>query len=393
MMEWYGQLNYPQGRDGVRRLRGHGEPDPRAGADERPAGGFGLHDAFIALGDRLVGILNGIDLEVWDPATDPRSAAHYSADDLSGKATLQGGAAADLRPAEDPARPLIGMAARLVTQKGLDILLDSHALPRDGAQFVFLGAARPATRGRCPASRRESPERVGRASSGSPTGWRHRIMAGADMFLVPSLYEPCGLTQMRAQRYGTIPVARRVGGLADTIEDGVTGFLFDDYTAEALLVGRAAGAIAQFHDREAMVGVHARGDGAGLRAGSARRGRYARRLPRALAGRRRRAEALTMDFVLALHSHLPYVLHHGRWPHGSDWLCEAALDTYLPLLEELDDAGPAKASRRRSPSAFTPVLANQLASPEFAAELDAFFAQRLASCDEARARPPRAGRR
>jgi len=89
-----------------------------------------------------------------------------------------------------------------------------------------------------------------------------------------------------------------------------------------------------------------------------------------------------MEFVLALHSHLPYVLNHGRWPHGSDWLCEAALDTYLPLLERLEElAGEGTAAPLTI--GFTPVLANQLVSPTFAREMDAFFAQRLAACDEA----------
>ncbi|MGH7548863.1 MAG: 1,4-alpha-glucan branching protein domain-containing protein [Gemmatimonadales bacterium] len=90
-----------------------------------------------------------------------------------------------------------------------------------------------------------------------------------------------------------------------------------------------------------------------------------------------------MDFVLALHSHLPYVLHHGRWPHGSDWLCEAALDSYLPLLEKLQglaqEGTPAPVT-----IGFTPVLANQLASADFARELEAFFDQREAACAEAR---------
>jgi len=89
-----------------------------------------------------------------------------------------------------------------------------------------------------------------------------------------------------------------------------------------------------------------------------------------------------MDFVLGLHSHLPYVLNHGRWPHGSDWLCEAALDTYLPLLEELraleGEGVPAPVT-----IGFTPVLANQLASPLFRREMDAFLAQRLAACEAA----------
>jgi len=89
-----------------------------------------------------------------------------------------------------------------------------------------------------------------------------------------------------------------------------------------------------------------------------------------------------MEFVLALHSHLPYVLNHGRWPHGSDWLCEAALDTYLPLLERLEELA-AEGTPTPLTIGFTPVLANQLASPAFAGELEAFFAQRLAACDEA----------
>ena len=89
-----------------------------------------------------------------------------------------------------------------------------------------------------------------------------------------------------------------------------------------------------------------------------------------------------MEFVLALHSHLPYVLNHGRWPHGSDWLCEAALDTYLPLLERLEELA-GEGTDAPVTIGFTPVLANQLASPTFAREMAAFFAQRLAACDEA----------
>src|SRR2546422_5961682 len=89
-----------------------------------------------------------------------------------------------------------------------------------------------------------------------------------------------------------------------------------------------------------------------------------------------------MDFVLALHSHLPYVLHHGRWPHGSDWLCEAALDTYLPLLEQLQHLA-AQGTAAPVTIGFTPVLANQLANPAFAQELESFFDQREAACKEA----------
>ncbi|HUL04364.1 MAG TPA: 1,4-alpha-glucan branching protein domain-containing protein [Gemmatimonadales bacterium] len=97
-----------------------------------------------------------------------------------------------------------------------------------------------------------------------------------------------------------------------------------------------------------------------------------------------------MDFILALHSHLPYVLNHGRWPHGSDWLCEAALDTYLPLLEALEQLADADTPAPIT-IGFTPVLANQLADPAFARELDAFFELRLAACDEAAKSLPATG--
>ncbi|HVO34494.1 MAG TPA: 1,4-alpha-glucan branching protein domain-containing protein [Gemmatimonadales bacterium] len=97
-----------------------------------------------------------------------------------------------------------------------------------------------------------------------------------------------------------------------------------------------------------------------------------------------------MDFVLALHSHLPYVLRHGRWPHGSDWLCEAALDSYLPLIEKVHELA-SRGVRAPLTLSISPVLANQLADPFFASELDAFFGQRLASCDDARRTLPQTG--
>src|SRR5881409_1066178 len=125
-------------------------------------------------------------------------------------------------------------------------------------------------------------------------------------------------------------------------------------------------------------------DGPAVRVASLRRAvfRAVRPRPRAAVGLPFQLTRNAMDFVLALHSHLPYVLNHGRWPHGSDWLCEAALDTYLPLLERLEEL---EAERTPAPVTigFTPVLANQLASPAFVQEMEAFFAQRLAMCDQA----------
>ena len=100
----------------------------------------------------------------------------------------------------------------------------------------------------------------------------------------------------------------------------------------------------------------------------------------------------TMDFVLTLHSHLPYVLNHGRWPHGSDWLCEAALDTYLPLIEELRALAAERVAAPPVTIGFTPVLANQLASPTFVSEMERLLRAAALACDEARSRSPRPAR-
>src|SRR6266516_2346894 len=131
-----------------------------------------------------------------------------------------------------------------------------------------------------------------------------------------------------------------------------------------------------------LASVRAAGDEPAVRLGPLGRPIPGRVPPRACRRAGRPLTATAMDFVLALHSHLPYVLHHGRWPHGSDWLCEAALDTYLPLLEKLQELA-AQGTAAPATIGFTPVLANQLVSPTFAGEMEAFFAQRLAACDEA----------
>src|SRR6059058_1601169 len=131
-----------------------------------------------------------------------------------------------------------------------------------------------------------------------------------------------------------------------------------------------------------LASVRAAGDEPTVRLGPLGRPIPGRVPPRACRRAGRALTATAMDFVLALHSHLPYVLHHGRWPHGSDWLCEAALDTYLPLLEKLQELA-AQGTPAPATIGFTPVLANQLASPDFVKELEAFFDQRQAMCAEA----------
>jgi starch synthase len=238
-LEWYGHVNWLKG--GLVFSDYATTVSPTHAHELRtPAGGFGLHHQFIALQDRFVGIRNGIDLDEWDPETDREIAAPYSRFDLSGKARCKAALQRAYDLSEYPRTPLFVMTARLVQQKGLDLILGEDLLYRAEAQFIFLGSGD----GRYEAALHEVaatvPDRVV-VDTDFQESKEHGLLAGADMLLMPSQYEPCGLTQMRAQRYGTIPVARRVGGLADTIEDQVTGFLFDEYTSDGLYTAMSRG--------------------------------------------------------------------------------------------------------------------------------------------------------
>jgi starch synthase len=126
------------------------------------------------------------------------------------------------------------MTARMTHQKGLELITGEYTLFMLEAQFIFLGTGEPKYEAMLKHYEARWPDRIS-AHLGFSERLEHRLMAGADIYLMPSLYEPCGLAQLRAERYGAIPLARRVGGLADTIEDGVTGFLFDEYSSEDLL--------------------------------------------------------------------------------------------------------------------------------------------------------------
>ena len=231
-LEWYGRVNWLKG--GLTFTDFAATVSPTHAHELRTeAGGFGLHDTFIGLKDRFVGIRNGIDLTKWNPTADAEIAATYSATDLRGKQRCKAALQDACGLPQRAGTPVFGMSARLVTQKGLDLLLGGHALWSADAQFVFLGAGEE----RYEAALREiaeaAPHRLA-VDFAFTDAKEHRLLAGADALLMPSLYEPCGLTQMRAQRYGALPLARRVGGLADTIEDEETGFLFDDYSSRAL---------------------------------------------------------------------------------------------------------------------------------------------------------------
>jgi starch synthase len=227
-LEWYGRVNWLKG--GLVFADAATTVSPTHAHELRTAaGGFGLDGVFVALGHRFVGIANGIDQQIWDPATDPIIADTYSLASLAGKVECREALQRELglRPTDE--MPIIAMSARLVSQKGLDLILGDPGYFAFDAQFAFLGSGEPRYVEGLEAIANRAPNRIV-VERRFNDALEHRLLAGADMCLMPSQYEPCGLTQMRAQRYGTIPVARRVGGLADTIEDGVTGFLFDDYT-------------------------------------------------------------------------------------------------------------------------------------------------------------------
>jgi starch synthase len=200
---------------------------------QTPDGGHGLDGTLRDRGRDVIGILNGIDDSIWNPATSPHLPAHYSADDLSGKAVCKAALQREMGLPERPDVPLIGLISRLVHQKGIDIFAGAleRVLSLD-TQVVVLGSGEPWAEelfGRLS----KTTDRVG-AYLGMNESLAHRIEAGSDLFVMPSRYEPCGLNQMYSQRYGTLPIVRAVGGLDDTVENFVTGFKFDELSPEAL---------------------------------------------------------------------------------------------------------------------------------------------------------------
>jgi len=232
-LEWYGRANFLKG--GMAFADQVVTVSPNHAAELRtPVGGFGLHDAFLALGDRFSGILNGIDQTHWDPEHYAHLPANYWIADLSGKRKCKASIQRAFGLPQHRDVPLVGMTGRLVTQKGLDLVVGNGELLATGAQFIFSGHGEPRLEKALADLAARSHQRVGVKVQFSER-LAHRLMAGSDFFVVPSLYEPCGLTQMESQRMGTIPIVRRVGGLADSVEDGVTGFVFDGFEPKALV--------------------------------------------------------------------------------------------------------------------------------------------------------------
>lgn len=219
--------------------------------------GHGLQGLLRTRDADLYGILNGIDPEIWDPRTDPQIPANYSADNLAGKRLCKRALQHELGLHPDPDAPLFIVISRLVTMKGLDLLLSAgRTILERGGQLAVLGSGEQRLVDGFENAARLNPGRVAyRGGYDEPLA--HRMQAGGDAIIIPSRTEPCGLTQMYGLRYGTIPVVRRTGGLADSVvdttpdsvhSDQATGVLFNDIDAGALAwaLGRT---IALYHDR------------------------------------------------------------------------------------------------------------------------------------------------
>ena len=203
-----------------------------------PEFGSGLHEFLSTRSETITGILNGLDQEHWDPAFDSFLESNYRHTDLglreANKKTLQ----QEIALPVDPAIPLLAFIGRLNHQKGVDLVLEAlQSLADQPWQVIFLGSGDPELEQAIQKMQREHPNRIG-AALRYDAAFSHRIYAGADAILIPSRYEPCGLVQMIAMRYGCVPIVRATGGLKDTVFENsggrTNGFLFDDARAEAL---------------------------------------------------------------------------------------------------------------------------------------------------------------
>lgn len=204
--------------------------------------GMGLQDLLASRADHLVGIVNGVDYSEWSPDVDPHIPAQFGPEDLSGKDICRARLLEELNLAPNPKGPVIGIVSRMTGQKGFDLLPDilPVLLQSSDMRLIVLGSGDLTYERYFQWLRDAMPGKVG-VYFGYKNELSHRIEAGSDMFLMPSRYEPCGLNQMYSLRYGTLPVVRSTGGLADTVERWDpktrkgTGFVFYDFKSEALL--------------------------------------------------------------------------------------------------------------------------------------------------------------
>lgn len=225
-----------------------------------PEQGHGLEGLLGTRRDALTGILNGIDYSVWNPATDPALPARFDAEQTGGKVRCKAELQRELGLPIRPEVPLAGIVSRLVEQKGFDLFGEvATRVLRQDMQLVVLGSGEPNLRAMFEDLARRFPDRVA-LRSGYDEGLSHRIYGGSDLYLMPSRFEPSGLTQMYAMRYGVVPVVRHTGGLADSVVDcdptgeSGTGFVFDEFEPSALL-SAIERALALFRDPPAFASL------------------------------------------------------------------------------------------------------------------------------------------
>ncbi len=224
-----------------------------------PEGGYGLAPYLNNIGDRYTGILNGVDYNHWHPENDDLIPASYSADDMSGKAICKKVLQKSMLLNEELNVPIIGIVSRFVPQKGLHLLVEciESILHNMAVQFAILGSGEKGLESYFYSLPSRFPGRVG-SYIGYSNEMAHLIEAGSDFFLMPSLYEPCGLNQIYSLKYGTLPIVRATGGLEDTVEnynektgDG-TGFKFYEASANAIYY-TVGWAVSTYYDRKSHI--------------------------------------------------------------------------------------------------------------------------------------------
>jgi starch synthase len=242
-LEFYGHINFLKGGIVFADLINAVSPT-YAREIQTPYFGCGLQGVLHARADRLFGIVNGVDYRLWNPATDRTLPANYDVKQLAGKAACKAHLQRHYGLPESPRAPLFGMVTRLTDQKGLDLL--SEALPEllaQDVQVAVLGEGEPKYHEMLVSLQRRFPRKLG-VTLKVDEKLAHWIEAGADIFFMPSQFEPCGLSQLFSLKYGTVPLVRSTGGLADTVVDATaenlasgkaTGFAFQAYTARAFL--------------------------------------------------------------------------------------------------------------------------------------------------------------
>ncbi len=235
---------------------------------QTPEYGYGLDGLLRSRASKLSGILNGIDTETWDPARDPHIPHRYSSRALGGKAKDKAALQAETGLARDAKVPLLGMVTRITEQKGFDVLVPALPDILDlGVQVVLLGTGDKPYMDPLPGLAAAHEGFVAVLKYDEPMA--HRIYAGSDFFLMPSKFEPCGLGQEISLRYGTVPIVRATGGLADTVRDVTAdpragnGFVFTDFTTEALL-GAIRRAVDEYRAKRGWKGLQQRAMGEDL---------------------------------------------------------------------------------------------------------------------------------